>query len=144
MSHPQLDALRLMSPRSRLMQLVQWGVNKRDWAELLAMGEAAKMEETNGGDLAARIERLEAIKKFVHGYAGLAITFGVLDFSSDEHQMWCDQIRQPQELSLEEQYASLVGGNQAAEGWLREMGSNVEGRLEMLGNCLESASGAPH
>ena len=51
MSHPQLDALRLMSPRSRLMQLVQWGVNKRDWAELLAMGEAAmtKMEEANGG-----------------------------------------------------------------------------------------------
>ena len=150
MSHPQLDALRLMSPRSRLMQLVQWGVNKRDWAELLAMGEAAmtKMEEANGGDPAARIERMEAIKKFVMGYAGLAITFRVLDFSSDEHQMWCDQvldqIRQPQELSLEEQYASLVGGNQAAEGWLREMGSNVEGRLEMLANCLESASGAPH
>ena len=146
MSHPQLDALRLMSPRSRLMQLVQWGVNKRDWAELLAMGEAAmtKMEEANGGDPAARIERMEAIKKFVLGYAGLAITFRVLDFSSDEHQMWCDQIRQPQELSLEEQYASLVGGNQAAEGWLREMGSNVEGRLEMLANCLESASGAPH
>ena len=150
MSHPQLDALRLMSPRSRLMQLVQWGVNKRDWAELLAMGEAAmtKMEEANGGDPAARIERMEAIKKFVMGYAGLAITFGVLDFSSDEHQMWCDRvldrIRQPQELSLEEQYASLVGGNQAAEGWLREMGSNVEGRLEMLANCLESASGAPH
>ena len=150
MSHPQLDALRLMSPRSRLMQLVQWGVNKRDWAELLAMGEAAmtKMEEANGGDPAARIERMEAIKKFVQGYAGLAIPFLVLDFSSDEHEMWCDrvldQIRQPQELSLEEQYASLVGGNQAAEGWLREMGSNVEGRLEMLANCLESASGAPH
>ena len=129
MSHPQLDALRLMSPRSRLMQLVQWGVNKRDWAELLAMGEAA-------------------IKKFVMGYAGLAITFRVLDFSSEAHEMWCDRvldrIRQLQELSLEEQYASLVGGNQAAEGWLREMGSNVEGRLEMLANCLESASGAPH
>ena len=150
MSHPQLDALRLMSPRSRLMQLVQWGVNKRDWAELLAMGEAAmtKMEEANGGDPAARIERMEAIKKFVAGYWGLAIPFWVLDFSSDEHAMWCDrvldQIRKPQELSLEEQYASLVGGNQAAEGWLREMGSNVEGRLEMLANCLESASGAPH
>ena len=150
MSHPQLDALRLMSPRSRLMQLVQWGVNKGDWAELLAMGEAAmtKMEEANGGDPAARIERMEAIKKFVSIYAGLAITFRVLDFSLDEHQMWCDQvldqIQQPQELSLEEQYASLVGGNQAAEGWLREMGSNVEGRLEMLANCLESASGAPH
>ena len=150
MSHPQLDALRLMSPRSRLMQLVQWGVNKRDWAELLAMGEAAmtKMEEANGGDPAARIKRMKAIKKFVMGYAGLAITFQVLDFSSDEHQMWCDQvldqIPEPQELSLEEQYASLVGGNQAAEGWLREMGSNVEGRLEMLANCLESASGAPH
>ena len=66
MLHPQLDALRAMSPRSRLLQLVQWDVNKRDWEELLAMGEAAKMEETNGGDLAARIERLEAIKKFVH------------------------------------------------------------------------------
>ena len=150
MSHPQLDALRLMSPRSRLMQLVQWGVNKGDWAELLAMGEAAmtKMEEANGGDPAARMERLEAVKNFVFGYAGLAITFGVLDFSSDEHEMWCDRvlgrIRQPQELSLEEQYVSLVGGNQAAEGWLREMGSNVEGRLEMLANCLESASGAPH
>ena len=48
MSHPQLDALRAMSPRSRLLQLVQWGVNKMDWAEVLAMGEAAmrKMEET--------------------------------------------------------------------------------------------------
>ena len=101
MSHPQLDALRLMSPRSRLMQLVQWGVNKGDWAELLAMGEAAmtKMEEANGGDPAARIERLEAIKTFVQHYVGLAIPFGVLDFSSHEHEMWCDrvhdQIRQP-------------------------------------------------
>ena len=60
----------------------------------MAMGEAAmtKMEEANGGDLAARIERMEAIKKFVSIYAGLAITFRVLDFSSDEHQMWCDQV----------------------------------------------------
>ena len=148
MSHPQLDALRLMSPRSRLMQLLQWGVNKGDWEELLAMGEAAKMKGTNSGDLAARMERLEAVTEFVAGYVGLLRAFGVLDFSSHEHEMWCDQvldqIRQPQELSLEEQYASLVGGHQAAEGWLREMGSNVEGRLEMLANCLESASGAPH
>ena len=123
------------------------GVNRGDWEELLAMGEAAKMKETNGGDLAARMERLEAVTKFVAGYVGLSRAFRVLDFSSEAHEMWCDrvldQIRQPQELSLEEQYASLVGGNQAAEGWLREMGSNVEGRLEMLANCLESASGAP-
>ena len=147
MSHPQLDSLRLMSPRSRLMQIEQMGVNKGDWAELLAMGEAAKMKETNGGDLAARMERLEAVTTFVARYVGLSRAFRVLDFSSEAHEMWCDRvldrIRQPQELSLEEQYASLVGGNQAAEGWLREMGSNVEGRLEMLANCLESASGAP-
>ena len=111
------------------------------------MGEAAKMKETNGGDLAARMERLEAVTKFVARYVGLSRAFRVLDFSSEAHEMWCDRvldrIRQPQELSLEEQYASLVGGNQAAEGWLREMRSNVEGRLEMLANCLESASGAP-
>ena len=149
MSHPQLDALRLMSPRSRLMQLLQWGVNKGDWAELLAMGEAAmrKMEETNCGDLAARIERLEAVKEFVHGYACLAITFGVLDFFSEEHEMWCHQvldlIEHPQRSRFEEHYDSLVGGNRAAESWLREMVSNVRVRLEMLANSLESASGAP-
>ena len=145
---PQLDELRLMTPRSRVLWVAQWaGLNRRDWEELLAMGEAAKMKETNGGDLAARMERLEAVTKFVAGYVGLSRAFRVLDFSSEAHEMWCDRvldrIRQPQELSLEEQYASLVGGNQAAEGWLREMGSNVEGRLEMLANCLESASGAP-
>ena len=51
-----------------------------------------KMEEANGGDPAARIERLEAVKKFVASYAGLSKTFGVLDFSSHEHEMWCDQV----------------------------------------------------
>ena len=145
---PQLDELRLMTPRSRVLWVAQWaGLNRRDWEELLAMGEAAKMKETNGGDLAARMERLEAVTKFVARYVGLSRAFRVLDFSSEAHEMWCDRvldrIRQPQELSLEEQYASLVGGNQAAEGWLREMRSNVEGRLEMLTNSLESASGAP-
>ena len=102
MSHPQLDELRLMTPRSRTLWVAQWaGVNRLDWEELLGMGEAAmtKMEEANGGDPAARMERLEAIKQFVVGYAGLALTFGVLDFSSEEHKMWCDRvldlIRQP-------------------------------------------------
>ena len=130
MSHPQLDELRLMTPRSRVLWVAQWaGLNRRDWEELLARGEAVKMKETNGGDLAARMERLEAVTKFVAGYVGLSRAFRVLDFSSEAHEMWCDQVldrtRQPQELSLEEQYASLVGGNQAAEGWLREMESNV-------------------
>ena len=82
---------------------------------------------------------------------------GVLDFFTEEHEMWCDRvldlIRQPlgggtqpthpQRSRFEEHYASLVGGNRAAEGWLREMVSNVKGRLEMLADCLESASGAP-
>ena len=160
MSHPQLDELRLMTPRSRILWVAQWaGVNRLDWEELLGMGEAAmtKMEEANGGDPAARMERLEAIKHVVAGYAGLALTFGVLDFSSEEHKMWCDRvldlIRQPlgggtqpthpQRSRFEEHYASLVGGNRVAEGWLREMVSNVKGRLEMLADCLESASGAP-
>ena len=95
MSHPQLDELRLMTPRSRILWVAQWaGVNRLDWEELLGMGEAAitKMEEANGGDPAARMERLEAIKQFVVGYAGLALTFGVLDFSSEEHKMWCDRV----------------------------------------------------
>ena len=48
----QLDALRAMSPRSALQWLVQIGLEKEDWEELLAMGEAAKMQETIGGNLA--------------------------------------------------------------------------------------------
>ena len=48
-----MDALRVMSPRSRTLALTQLGLEKRDWEELLAMVEAAKMEETNGGDVAA-------------------------------------------------------------------------------------------
>ena len=155
---PQLDELRLMTPRSRVLWVAQWaGLNRRDWEELLAMGEAAKMKETNGGDLAARMERLEAVTKFVARYVGLSRAFRVLDFSSEAHEMWCDRvldlIRQPlgggtqpthpQRSRFEEHYASVVGGNRVAEGWLREMVSNVKGRLEMLADCLESASGAP-
>ena len=65
----QMDALRAMSPRSRTLALTQLGVEKEDWEELLAMGEAAKMEETSGGDLAARIERWMAVSKIVNGYS---------------------------------------------------------------------------
>ena len=49
----QLDALRAMSPRSRLLALAQMGVMKSDWEDLVAMGEAVNMEETHGGDLVA-------------------------------------------------------------------------------------------
>ena len=100
--------------------------------------------------------RWKAVKKFVNGYSGLALAFGALDFFCGEHETWCglvnDQTEQgmgdgiltrSQQRRFEAQYDSLVGGNRAAEGWLREMVSNVKGRLEMLADCLESASGAP-
>ena len=151
----QMDALRAMSPRSRLLALAQLCLEKRDWEELLAMGEAAKMEETNGGDLAARIERWMAVEQCVNAYSGLAHAFGALDFFSEEHEMWCDlvndQIAQgmgdgiltrSQQRRFEAQYDRLLGGHRAAEGWLRLMVSRVSGRMEMLANCLESASGA--
>ena len=152
MSNPQLDALRAMSPRSRLLQLAQWGVNKRDWEELVRMGEGAnlKMEEMNGGDLAARVGRWKAVAKFVNGYCGLAHALGVLDFVSHEHEMWCDRVNDQtegilthsQQRRFEAQYDRLLGGHRSAEGWLRWMVSCVSGRMEMLANCLESASGA--
>ena len=156
MSNPQSVAFRAMSPRSRLLQLAQWGLNKMDWEELLAMGESAKMEETNGGDLAARIGRWKAVATFVNGYSGIALTFGVLDFFFyEEHEMWCGQVNNQisqrigegilthsQQRRFEEQHDSLVGGHRVAEGWLRDMVSRVSGRLEMLASCLESASGA--
>ena len=49
----RLDALRAMSPRSRFLALAQIGVMKSDWEDLVAMDEAANMEETHGGELAA-------------------------------------------------------------------------------------------
>ena len=146
MSHPQLDELRLMTPRSRILWVAPWaGVNRLDWEELLGMGEAAmtKMEEANGGDPAARMERLEAIKQFVVGYAGLALTFGVLDFSSEEHKMWCDQvldlIRQP-----------LGGGTQPthphSQGAATDSATHVHMAQSRSGKCrgMSSAQGRPH
>ena len=56
------------------------------------MGEAANLEETNGGDLASIIERWNAVATHVNGHCGLARAFGVLDFFSEEHEMWCDQV----------------------------------------------------
>ena len=147
MSNPQLDALRAMSPRYRLLALAQLGLNKIDWEELLAMGEAANMEETNGGDLAARIERWNAVAYFVNGYCGLAHAFGVLDFFSEEHEAWCDVVMDQtarrigdgiltlsQQRRFEAQYDRLLGGHRSAEGWLRWMVSCVSGRMEMLAN----------
>ena len=147
-----MDALRAMSPRSRTLALTQLGVEKRDWEELLAMGEAAKMEETSGGDLAARIERWMAVSKFVNGYCGLAHAFGALDFFSEEHEMWCDLVNDEiahgmgdgiltssQQRRFEVQYGRLLGAHRAAEGWLRWMVSRVSGRVEMLANSRESA-----
>ena len=89
----EADALRAMSPRSRTLALAQFGlVGARDWEELQTMGEAAQIEERSGGDLAARIERWKAVERFVLGYRGLALTFEVLDFYCEEHEMWCGQV----------------------------------------------------
>ena len=96
----QLDALRAMSPRSALQWLVQMGLEKEDWEELLAMGEAAKMQETIGGNLAARVERWNVVAKLVNGYCGLALTCGHLDFCSEEHEAWCDRIDEQVALNI--------------------------------------------
>ena len=60
----QLDALRAMSARSEVLRLTQLGLEKRDWEELPTMGGSAKMEESKGCDLAARIERWNAVANF--------------------------------------------------------------------------------
>ena len=110
------------------------------------MGEAAQIEERSGGDLAARIERWKAVERFVLGYRGLALAFGVLDLYCEEHEMWCgqvtDQIAQgmgdgiltrSQQMRFEAKYDRMLGGHRAAEEWLRWMLRHVSGRREMLG-----------
>ena len=75
---------------------------KRDWEKLLAMGEAAKREEANGGDLAADIEKWRATRSFVNRYSSLARAFTVLDFLSNEHEEWCDLLNRLTTLGIED------------------------------------------
>ena len=137
----QLDALRAMSPRSRVRQLLQLGFEKSDWEELLASGEAATMEEMNGSQ-AAKMKRWNAVALFVTGYCGLARAFWALDFISEEHEAWCNRVNEEVEAGagpwweqrrFEEQYGILVGGHTNAEGWLRSMVIRVGERLDTMG-----------
>ena len=54
--------------------------------DLLAMGEAATMVETNGGNLTVNIARWNAVAQFVIMYCGLARALWALEFVSEEHE----------------------------------------------------------
>ena len=154
----QLCALHAMSPRSRVLQLMQWGVGRGDWEALQEIGEAATMEEANYqyySPLAGKLKRWTAVATFVNGYSGLACMFRALDFISEEHEARSVRVNEQteagigdvirthsQQLRFEEQYSILVGGHPNAEGWLRLMVDRVRERWEMLANSLASDSGA--
>ena len=73
------------------------------------------------------------------GYCGLAKAFGALRFLEEQHEAWCDWIQEEieqgigdiqtrtQQERFERRYQSLVGGNGAAEAYLRLMVARVRG-----------------
>ena len=138
-----------MALNSRVLMLAQMGFELKDWDELRARGEVATRRRADEGTCAVKIARWEAVETFVSGYRGVALAFGALDFSCEEHEEWCglvtDQVgkdadggilTRSQQNGLVAKYARYLEGYHAAEDWLRWMEHQVGRRREVLATCL--------